>query len=56
MRGLARALALRADQLEAVLGVGLVMAGEAMIYLPAALITGGLVLYAHAVWPSFRRH
>lgn len=48
-------LARRAEVMEAVAGVGLVVTGVAQFNLGAAMIVGGLSLLTPIAWPAVRR-
>ena len=49
-----RALAARAEAIEALLGLALVTTGVAMLSTAAALIVSGSVIFLLAVWPARR--
>lgn len=55
IRRITAALRARADALEAVLGIGLLVVGVARFSVGAALIVAGCLLLGAALWPQFRR-
>jgi uncharacterized membrane-anchored protein YitT (DUF2179 family) len=46
--------AVGANELLAMLGLGLMAAGIAMLSVPAALIVSGVLIFSLAVWPLLR--
>ena len=54
-RRLAVILGARAEALEVVLGLGLVVVGVAMVSMAAALIVAGIGILTAAAWPARQR-
>jgi hypothetical protein len=55
MTRLGRYLASRAPALELLVGLGLIVAGTAMVFLPAGFIVAGTGILVFALWRGWRR-